>query len=617
MAKKSNPDAVPTNLRGPALAKRWVNADLFSWGLARALTEAQLLELWAWSVKRDKAYLQGKAKYESTKYELLGFELLRRGLLTPERLAEQLDLFDNPKRSDPLGKFMWFPLTLDLADEANASADLHRHAPAIAGAARAFLIKHAARFDPERPTEYGVLMLFGFGWSSELVPLLTTFYTAAREHLTKPQQPANLGSAIAQVLTGCPHVDPIIAVIEKAIGGKRGKTVVATAKAELANRRALLVATPARAETGAAVEQISWGRTHVRDAASMLERFANPTALIEQGLASKDPVVVLNAWSTAGWMLSDGKQLALSEQTLGAALVSLARGYTDKQPSGAALAKLLGYDAAPGRLFALGFDAAVARYATLWDRAAELYYATDNVLFKAWIERYNRLEGATVEDVPTRLTRLLASAAKDPKLADTVERNIVLRTPTSPGAKTINRLFGPPIGIDIKQWPKKGKAKLEHVITLETRLLSDAARASLPDKAAAVAVFVDSIQAGFERGVVVPLTKAQLAKGATAVTKGEGSIEAGYALDAIRISIPARVFQGGKKTGTLFELRRLLDRGDLLMPDRASPNWIQDPPQRDPGSFLFDLDQDFANELNLGDAGRMYVFDETAIMQCH
>ena len=108
--------------------------------------------------------------------------------------------------------------------------------------------------------------------------------------------------------------------------------------------------------------------------------------------------------------------------------------------------------------------------------------------------------------------------------------------------------------------------------------------------------------------------KAQLAKGAKA-SRGEGSVEKGFALEAITAPIPQRVFQGGKKTGATFELRKLFDRLDILTPDRTSPSWLQGP--EGAGTFLFDVDYQFACERNLGDNGRMFVFDDAALVQCH
>jgi hypothetical protein len=84
-------------------------------------------------------------------------------------------------------------------------------------------------------------------------------------------------------------------------------------------------------------------------------------------------------------------------------------------------------------------------------------------------------------------------------------------------------------------------------------------------------------------------------------------------LEPLQLQLPAALFAGGKKSGAFFELRKALDSANCLQPAR-SPRWIQEPQHS--GMFLFDLDEEFAGALNLGDNGRLYVFADTAFVQC-
>ena len=176
-------------------------------------------------------------------------------------------------------------------------------------------------------------------------------------------------------------------------------------------------------------------------------------------------------------------------------------------------------------------------------------------------------------------------------------------------------------GVSADRIPTFEGRPMEHIITIETRLFAPAVRESYAKNGVvAVSVFLSSrsdhqaFAPGSPHAAVVELSAAEIAKGAPVATEGEIT-DRGVALEAITCTLPDAVFQGGAKKGSLYELRKLLDRTDFLAPDRGSPRWIQDP--QFSGEFLFDLDGEFAglSSLNLGDMGRFYVFGDTAFTQ--
>lgn len=168
-----------------------------------------------------------------------------------------------------------------------------------------------------------------------------------------------------------------------------------------------------------------------------------------------------------------------------------------------------------------------------------------------------------------------------------------------------------PIGVTQKTWPRGKHGPMHHVLTLETRVLSDEARDALGD-AAAVALFLADIDEPAAGSAVVPLSASELRK---ASAPEVASTIDGVRLDLHEIPMPKAVFRGGKKTGTLRELRVALDRLDgTVATDVASPRWIQDPEHW--GPLLLQFDARFAPKLNFGDQGALYVFPDDIVFQC-
>ncbi|HEY4175938.1 MAG TPA: hypothetical protein VGM90_03870 [Kofleriaceae bacterium] len=599
------------------LCTLWPRFDLSAWVAIRAMSDAQLLMLFALGNEQQWFGNQG----------CLTFEVFRRGLMTETLLTSRLAGFDRRENehSANLVAEYWVdpPRSGGEYDPSSVEKDVsgyqtvHRNVLPFVEQLRAWLSKIASTVIRASLFQDGKLLLLCFiVWNDDVAKLVREKWKAGKDDYKDKYKVMRASENIANGLTGAPHADAIVSTLEENASGKRMETVIEQAKARLANRRALL--------TGE--EKIEWGRTDNRDAFQMIQRFTKPTSVIEQGLTSDDPVAVINAWAVSGSLYWERKNRKLepalpSADHLVAALEKLERIYTTDAPDHAALQQLIGILHTSSRLFDTGFKAATDRDdKRVWNRAAELYRTTTNVRYKEWIEPYLRfMDESLVEPIAVKLARLAKECAEDASLKETVERCIITRSDKAPTKATVNRLFGDPIGVDAKRWPtsgKKTKTKMEHVITLDADVLGPDERRWLAKDTAAVAVFVDNIAEGFKDSTIVEITAAQLKK-ATAGKKSAAKVasqENGIALDVIRMQVPTRVFQGGKKTGSLFELRKVFDRTDLIVPGNG-PHFIQE--AEGGPDFLFEIDSAFAVELNLGDVGRMFVYSSEALFQSH
>jgi hypothetical protein len=220
------------------------------------------------------------------------------------------------------------------------------------------------------------------------------------------------------------------------------------------------------------------------------------------------------------------------------------------------------------------------------------------------------LAGVLGESFAQKLVRLAAACANHK--GGTVTRWFAERTEQAPGAKTINRLYGSPIGVSAKAWPMTKKKKpMQHILTLETRALSNEAQAQLGNTAA-IAVFLADINEPYGEHAIVALSRADLAL--TGKPVREPDIE-GVKLELHELRMPKAVYQGGKKTGPLKELRTALDHLDgVLSTDRTSPDWIQEP--EPDGALIAQLDATFAPQLNFGDCGAIYIMTGGLVFQC-
>lgn len=595
------------------------------WRLLRALAPASFTHLFTHAPR---------ASYGDA---LFTFEGLRRGVLDAQGLASELAAARSTYPYALLQLFQPPPHTTSSPEWTTEQivtgiADAQRHAASLREPLRAVLDAERARAStPEQLRERGLLFLFAVCYDEELGSWFTTLCESNAAWFRKKQSyPAVIFETLGDVLAARDDGDDIVAALAKRLKGKTFAELFAQTSARLANNRTMLQPTGQM--------QIQWGRTKTDDAERMLRSCGDPRPVVEAGIASDDPVAVLNAVVTAFVVSAryvdnqkpdERKARELwSWDFLERALRALERSYTPRAPDGATLAKRIGghhsasYRIEPALRWLFWLDAGDkdARETFVDSVLVPLYTSTNNVKFRRWIEPIvTNVRPALAETTRDRLVRLAALTTSEG--GETATRAFVFRTRNRPTKDTVNRLYGPPVGVTDKTWPTHRKKKMQHVITLETRLLaSEQAAVYAARGTTAIAVFVSSLDKheafapGNKHAAVVELTAADVARGADVVA-GDDDVAAGIALDAVTCVLPVAAFKGGTKEGALWELRRVLDQTDFLTPDRVSPSWIQDP--QPAGTFLFELDEAFAGELNLGDAGRFYVFDATAFMQCH
>jgi hypothetical protein len=589
--------------------------------LLHGLDDAQLLHLEAYERARDGAVA----------HERVVFEALRRGLLDAERFAAILARAGSREAYRRLSHLFDVPhpdAQEDETERLRAIHAAHRHLGPHTDALAAYFVAHRADTRSMDNAAYpGTLLIVAAVYDDAAAAWFADLCNANKDWFRKSYNAGPLGERLADVLAARPDGEQILAALGKRLKGKTLAEVIAQASARLANHRVIFGATT--------TTEIQWGRTPATDALRLLASFSDPRPVVEAGLASDDPVAVLNAFSTAFRLMAAPEldraaaRAMWSWDFLVTAVRALEARYGPEAPDRKALEKRIGerrakttfLDAFEGLYYRLLDWQDPARGAFTAEVLIPLYTSTTNRRFRNWIEDAVLRERPDLAESPRDRMVRLAKALSDTD-GETTTRSFVFRGSTPPTKDTINRLFGPPIGVDKKRWPKRGRKAMVHLVTLETRLLAaDVAAAYEGLGVAAIAVFVSSLDEhqafapGNDHVAIVPLTAADLARGAAVVDDGDRTL-AGIALDPLRLELPEAVFEGGTKTGALWELRNALDRGDFLQPDRRSPRWIQAPQPGD-GSFLVDLDEDFAPELNLGDRGRFYVFQDAAFLQCY
>jgi hypothetical protein len=178
----------------------------------------------------------------------------------------------------------------------------------------------------------------------------------------------------------------------------------------------------------------------------------------------------------------------------------------------------------------------------------------------------------------------------------------------------VSRIGGAPVGVSAEAWPRHGKgkdARMEHLLTLAA---ADLPGATLPDGAAAVALFIrnrehnDATSPDTDETAVLLLSEDDLAGGTWAGAAPPRELEA-CALRVTAVDVPAAVF-GEDIDGDLAALRTAL----LQCPGYAlgEPIWLQE--AEDVGDFVCQLDASLV-PMNLGDQGVLYVFTSAAFWQ--
>lgn len=588
---------------------------------AHALSDAQVKRLW-----------DASSGVDIYKHATLRFEALHRGLYDNALLARDLGrVAEASQHYAPLETLFHTPFGSDpqmdgwqRADRYRAFAAAHRHVATIRDSLRRW--HEEQRVTSSSWSHPNALFVFALVADDAANRWLGEQISAAVKTLRTSVD--LVGTRLGDVLVGRSDADDLLATLGKLVKGKTLAALVTKAQAMVES---------GRAQAGLAAPSLRWGVTDADAALRVLKSASDPFALIEAGMTSSDPVAVFNAFAVARRLEMEEPKRRRAPAEVWRFMIrgmrTLEKSYTTEAPDGAALCKLIGgihkarqrfQETMKGWLsWSDWLDADKAGRETVVEELVSLYSGSTNAAFRDWAEPLVKLWRPNhVERSRVRIERLADECVKAAKKgSETVLRSFVFRTDAAPSADTINRLYGPPIGLPADRVPQFEGRAMEHIITVETRLLAPAVRESFAQRnVAAVSVFLSSRNdhAAFApdspHAAVVELSAADLAKGAQVVTAGDVT-ERGVALEAVTCTLPDAVFQGGAKKGSLYELRKLLDRTDFLAPDRVAPRWIQQPEPA--GAFLFDLDGEFSGNasLNLGDMGRLFVFEGTAFIQ--
>lgn len=189
-----------------------------------------------------------------------------------------------------------------------------------------------------------------------------------------------------------------------------------------------------------------------------------------------------------------------------------------------------------------------------------------------------------------------------------------------PSDSDINRTAGAPIGVSDDKWPRINGEKMEHAVTLDLETVP-LLKERFDSDVRAVALFVSSLndneayQPGNTETQLVTLTNEDLAMGVCGWTPGSDDYNAeSRAFIPHEVDFPAKLF--AEDIFDLEENNPLIELYDGVGANSFAgekPIWLQSPEYDKP--LILQFDENLV-DMNLGDAGIMYVFEDTAFWQC-
>jgi len=199
----------------------------------------------------------------------------------------------------------------------------------------------------------------------------------------------------------------------------------------------------------------------------------------------------------------------------------------------------------------------------------------------------------------------------------TTEIYILHQAPNKPKANSVKRIAGIPIGVTPATWPHFEGTPMQHALTLDLAALP-AVRTGQLTNARAVALFVsdfwdnEAFQPHTQESAVIRLSEEDIQQGEPDDILNQSKSEA-YTYQVEPVTIPLSLFNHFEETqqpAALTELKNLLYSTSYA---GGQALWMQDNEHQ--GHFLCQFDEIFV-EMNLGDAGIMYMFVDTAFWQC-
>ena len=225
----------------------------------------------------------------------------------------------------------------------------------------------------------------------------------------------------------------------------------------------------------------------------------------------------------------------------------------------------------------------------------------------------------TVDEIRNLAQTIIAGGDSGAKLG----AYLLEKDDSTPGDRDINRVAGPPIGVSDDVWPRYAGRKMAHAITLDLNSTPEL-RKDFPEDARAVALFVSNLvdNEAFEpdtpESAILVLSQSDIERG---VSDWEPDADDdGYEVQPCtfnchEVFLPVEVFREDiyerDEDDPVTRLFQALFQHSLA---GGKPIWLQSPEHE--GSFILQFDESLV-EMNLGDAGIMYVFKDTAFWQCH
>ena len=209
--------------------------------------------------------------------------------------------------------------------------------------------------------------------------------------------------------------------------------------------------------------------------------------------------------------------------------------------------------------------------------------------------------------------------------SETVVGYLLATADREPSAEDINRTTSAPIGVTDARWPRVGGKKMAHAITLDVSQMPEVAEVLSPGTVA-VALFLSDLwyHEAYEPlspdAAVLELTAEDLATGENLdtpepVEEDPPLTTKATTFTAHRIDLPKGLFErdffGESNTDLVDKLESMVLRFGIA---GARPLWIQGEEHDKPVILQFN---EFLADMNFGDAGAFYVFQDTAFMQCH
>jgi hypothetical protein len=214
--------------------------------------------------------------------------------------------------------------------------------------------------------------------------------------------------------------------------------------------------------------------------------------------------------------------------------------------------------------------------------------------------------------------KYLAQEAQElTKYTATTEIYILQQETNKPMANSVKRIGGAPIGVTPATWPHFNGTPMQHVLTLDLAALPALHVGELANVRAA-ALFISHFEDNqafrpqTPESAVILLSEDDIQQGEpNEILNQHHSEPQSYQVQPV--TIPIGLFNHLGKTekpGTLRELQDLLYTSSYAA---GKPLWMQG--NEHDGHFLCQFDETFI-EMNLGDAGIMYIFTDTAFWQC-